>query len=561
VAHDPNDGAEDVDRTRTVGGNHDSPATPEQARPASTGGGKYFGRFELRERIGQGGMGVVYRATDKVLSRDVAIKVLGPGAAAAERRLRLQREAQAMAALSHPNLVTVYEAGIDGDELFIAMEYVHGHTLSAWLSAAPRSWSEILKVMVAAGRGLEAANAAGIVHRDFKPSNVLVGNDGRVQVADFGVALTEASETEGGPDIAEPVKLTKTGVALGTPKYMAPEQHQARKLDARADQFSFALTLTEAVYGEHPFAAESYRMLVHEVLDGDPKLPADRGPDGLAPILRRALARNPADRYPSMTEFLAELEQLGERSPMPWRAIAITAGLIAIAVAAVLLGRSTGAEMVVAAVPEATVAHTDSEPAADSTATPVPATTTNTAPAIALDAAVAHPSATAIDAGMRRPHKRRRSARAHRVPRPRTATPPVPESPDAGVARITKPAARIGVMVYANRRCAIDHENHTCGRCCRRDDRFNGELLMPYPNCGCYYNERLRQQAARKRGFHPEISRRVGKWVYQYICKRSHGVCRNCCPWPYHRVDPKTCACYVNFEAWKRAGKPKYRVP
>src|SRR3954453_18295126 len=152
--------------------------------------GSAVGRYVVLERIGSGGMGVVYAAYDPELDRKVALKLLRPDRAGAvgEAALRLQREAQAIARLSDPHVVAVYDAGTLGEQVFVAMEFVEGRTLREWLKAEPRSWSEILKAFLAAGRGLAAAHDAGLVHRDFKPDNVLLGGDGRVKVADFGLA-------------------------------------------------------------------------------------------------------------------------------------------------------------------------------------------------------------------------------------------------------------------------------------------------------------------------------------------------------------------------------------
>ncbi|KAB2899794.1 MAG: serine/threonine protein kinase, partial [Kofleriaceae bacterium] len=175
----------------------------------ATAPGGTMGRFVVLGVLGAGGMGVVLQAFDPELDRKVAIKVLRSGGAGVEARARLQREAQAMAKLSHPNAVTVYEVGRAGDHLFIAMELVEGTTLKAWLAAAPRTWREVLAMYVATGRGLEAAHRAGLVHRDFKPENVLLGADGRPRVSDFGLAESGARDPE---------------VVAGTPIYMAPEQ-------------------------------------------------------------------------------------------------------------------------------------------------------------------------------------------------------------------------------------------------------------------------------------------------------------------------------------------------
>src|SRR3954469_19947733 len=207
--------------------------------------------------LGRGGMGVVLSAYDPLLDRRVALKLLRPGAfpgvSEQEGRARLQREAQAMARLAHPNVVAVHDVGTVGEQLFIAMEYVDGQTLTAWRSSAERDWRAIVLMYLGAGSGLQAAHAAGMVHRDFKPDNVLIGSDGRPRVGDFGlVSVTRASEgaatTEAG--------TTRHGAIMGTPGYMSPEQVRGEPSDAQSDQFSFCVALYEALYGQRPFAAE-----------------------------------------------------------------------------------------------------------------------------------------------------------------------------------------------------------------------------------------------------------------------------------------------------------------
>jgi serine/threonine protein kinase len=214
--------------------------------------GSRVDRFVILRRIGRGGMGIVYAAYDPELDRKVALKLLRPEAANrtdyADWRARLLREAQAMARISHPHVVTVYEVGTFQSQVFVAMELCEGPTLAEWLRAARRPWREVLAVFRDAGRGLAAAHAAGLVHRDFKPQNVLLGSDGRARVADFGLVRpsgvdlprepTEAETGDGASPLTLP--LTQTGAILGTPAYMAPEQYRGHKGDARTDEFSFA---------------------------------------------------------------------------------------------------------------------------------------------------------------------------------------------------------------------------------------------------------------------------------------------------------------------------------
>jgi tetratricopeptide (TPR) repeat protein len=303
-----------------------------------TAAGDRFGRFRVEGMLGAGGMGVVFAAHDPVLDRRVAIKVMGAtgddtdGVAA---EARMVREAKAMARLTHPNVVRVYEAGASRAGVFLVMELVAGTTLARWLDR-PRPWRDVLTRFIAAGRGLAAAHDAGLVHRDFKPANVLIGDDGRVMVTDFGLvsvgAAGEATAAGSARVVADGLDLS-SGALVGTPRYMAPEQHQREAVDARTDQWAFCAALWEALYRVHPFAADSIEVLAMRVCVDDLAPPADpRGvPDRLRVILSRGLARDPAARYPSMAALLAALEHDPLRR---WRRVGLAAGaaaLIAIA--------------------------------------------------------------------------------------------------------------------------------------------------------------------------------------------------------------------------------------
>ena len=208
--------------------------------------------FEVEEPVGTGGMGIVYRARDLRLGRTVAVKLHRPMAHGTER---LMREATAMAKLSHPNVVTVHEVGTHDGMLFIAMEFVDGVTARRWVTDGERSVKEIGALYHAAGKGLAAAHEAGLIHRDFKPENVIVGSDDVARVVDFGLARSAAEDTlpaeslTGGDGPNDSGSLTVTGAAVGTPAYMAPEQFAGGDVDARTDQFSFCVSLYEAVYG------------------------------------------------------------------------------------------------------------------------------------------------------------------------------------------------------------------------------------------------------------------------------------------------------------------------
>ncbi|MCY1064009.1 serine/threonine-protein kinase [Nannocystis sp. RBIL2] len=276
----------------------------------------HLGRYRLLERLGAGGMGIVYAAYDSRLERKLALKLLRPTRlGSAEAVARTLREARALARLSHPHVVHVYEVGeLDGREIFVAMEHLAGPTLRAWLDAEPRPWPEVLAVFRQAGEGLAAAHAHGIVHRDFKPHNAMFGADGRVRVLDFGLA-----QVDGAAEAREPVApadpddfprtLTSTGALLGTPAYMAPEQLEGHKGDARSDQFSFCVALHEALYGSRPFAGETLGELADSVRS-ERVTPPPRSTDVPAWVraaLLRGLRADPERRWPSMTELLAAL--------------------------------------------------------------------------------------------------------------------------------------------------------------------------------------------------------------------------------------------------------------
>jgi hypothetical protein len=266
-------------------------------------------------------MGTVYRAEDPLLLRTVALKLLRAPAGTAAEQL-LTEEAQAMARLSHPNVVALHEVGVSVGRPFLAMEWVAGPTLHEWLAARPSSRSkstdEILGVFMQAGAGLEAAHRAGIVHRDFKPQNVLIGDDGRAKVSDFGLAHVLETGSRGGAHV-------------GTPAYMSPEQLAGAPADERSDQFAYCVALYEALVGRRPFAGVTAGELAVSIAVGPPSGAPRRVPRRVMAALRRGLAANPADRHPSMAALLSELEP----APASWwrsaRAIAFANLILALA--------------------------------------------------------------------------------------------------------------------------------------------------------------------------------------------------------------------------------------
>jgi len=268
-------------------------------------------RFVITGRLGVGGMGVVYAAHDAQLDRKLAIKLVRHSDPAQRERdqQRLIREAQSLARLSHPNVVAIYDVGLHDDRVFIAMELVVGTTLRRWVGEGTRPWDEVLRCVAQAGEGLAAAHAAGIVHRDFKPDNVLVGDDGRVRVLDFGLAQGDGTVPTGAgfsPDAMISASLTATGKVAGTPAYMAPEQFAGAAADPRTDQFSFCVACWEALFLERPYPATTTAQLRSMIAEGAIAEPsrADRAPAWLRDVLARGLAADPGARWPSMRALL-----------------------------------------------------------------------------------------------------------------------------------------------------------------------------------------------------------------------------------------------------------------
>ncbi len=306
-------------------------------------------------------MGVVYSAIDPELDRKIALKVLRPVRRALKgsvAQARLLREAQAMARISHPNVVTVHDVGAHGDEVFVAMELVEGGTLTDWVEAKPRKLDELLRTFGEAGRGLAAAHRAGLVHRDFKPENVLVGADGRVRVTDFGLARVDELGPLGAADrtpstLSSPA-LTQDGAIVGTPLFMSPEQAQGRIPDARSDQYGFCASLYWAIYGQPAPSAfpDSNEDAIPTVSGSSPANGASPAPAAprqlvlpkepkLPSNVRRALLRglswDAAGRFASIDELLAELAPIRSLAS-PWLALA-AAGVVGVAAAGVIAVR------------------------------------------------------------------------------------------------------------------------------------------------------------------------------------------------------------------------------
>ncbi|HET6582484.1 MAG TPA: tetratricopeptide repeat protein, partial [Nannocystaceae bacterium] len=294
---------------------------------ASAAAPEHIGRYEVLGRLGVGAIGAVYLCRDARLDRRIAVKVLRDPAA---DTARLRREAQAMARLSHPNVASVFEVGSHEDRVYVAMELVIGVTLREW--QAGRTPVEVLDAYEQAGRGLAAAHRVGIVHRDFKPDNAMMGRDGRVRVLDFGLASGSTADERMSsvpPLDASAFAATLTGTTMGTPAYMPPEQLRSADVDARADQFAFCVALWEALFGERPFAATSLAELVDAIATLRARSSADRRVSArMRAVLVRGLAAAPERRFPDMEALLAALARARRSRARP---AIFVAGLLAMA--------------------------------------------------------------------------------------------------------------------------------------------------------------------------------------------------------------------------------------
>ncbi len=323
--------------------------------PAPLSRGTVMGRYVLLDMLGAGGMGMVYAAYDPELDRKVALKLLLPSDGDTDAgRTRLLREAQALARLTHPNVVAVYDVGTHDDQVWIAMEFVPGQTLGSWARARPRRWPEVLGVLTEIARGVAAAHAVGLVHRDLKPDNVMIGSDGRVRVMDFGLAhgrtLAAPVASGAGPSLSRDVvlsqtlpaeahvqpelaalalRLTRGGAVQGTPAYMAPEQWRGEEATPAVDQFGWAVMASEMLYGERPFDGQDMVTLATNVLAGQRRSPprARRIPGWLARILARALHTDPSRRFSGMDALLAEVHRRRYQGRNRWLALGVSAGL------------------------------------------------------------------------------------------------------------------------------------------------------------------------------------------------------------------------------------------
>src|SRR5690242_16405566 len=274
-----------------------------------------IGHFEILELVGRGAMGAVYRAVDPLIGRSVAIKLIrligyNDGEEAAFLKDRLFKEAKAAGGLSHPGIVTIYQVGTQDDQAFIAMEYIDGATLESRLDSDPRIDDALFsRVLVEMAAALDYAHQRGIVHRDIKPANIMLTAGGAVKITDFGIAKTLLGRT-----------VTQSGMILGTPFYMSPEQVQGQALDGRSDQFALAVIAYQMLTGRRPFDGKEVTSVCYQIVHAERASPADLNPNlrpEVARVLKRALEKNPANRFPTCAEFAAALVSAREQAAGP----------------------------------------------------------------------------------------------------------------------------------------------------------------------------------------------------------------------------------------------------
>jgi len=310
------------------------------ASPLPAGPGAQVGQYRIETSIGQGGMGVVYRARDTKLNRPVAIKFLSGELADSAARRRFQREAQLASSLNHPHILTVYDTGEFEGRHYLVTEFIDGGTLKNWAKQQPRNWQDVAELLTGVADGLATAHQAGILHRDIKPDNILITASGYAKLADFGLAkLAEGSRSE---DVTRTFTEDRSlpGFIVGTIAYMSPEQASGMPLDARSDIFSFGAVLYEMLAGRRPFAAATGFELLRKVIHDSPAPLGDEIPEPLRALVSKALEKDPERRYSSMRDVVADLRRARQDTsvslppPKPRRKWMTAAGFAALAVAA-----------------------------------------------------------------------------------------------------------------------------------------------------------------------------------------------------------------------------------
>ena len=298
-----------------------------------------IGPYRIEAPLGEGGMGVVYRAFDTKLNRPVAIKFLSGHLGDADARRRFQREAQTASSLNHPHIVTVHDAGEFEGRQYLVTEFVDGGTLKDWWNAKKRSWREVVELLTGAADGLAAAHAAGILHRDIKPANILVAKNGYAKLADFGLAKLDEHLSPNDQTITLTEGLTQPGMLVGTIAYMSPEQAAGKPLDARSDLFSFAVVLYEGLTGHRPFEGPTQLEVLQQVIHRPAPPLGGEIPAALRIVVEKALEKDPDNRTASMKDLVVDLRRVTRRaeepSPRkrPWVWAAVSALCIGVAAA------------------------------------------------------------------------------------------------------------------------------------------------------------------------------------------------------------------------------------
>jgi serine/threonine protein kinase len=297
--------------SRTMAIADESQFRPPQEPPAAPmDADSRIGPYLIEQKLGQGGMGMVYRALDTRLNRHVAIKLISGDLTDEASRRRFQREVRMVSLLKHPHIIAVHDVGEFNDCQYLVTEFVDGGTLAAWVHTEQRTWRQIIELLIGVADGLAAAHGAGILHRDIKPDNILVGSNGNAKLADFGLAkladsirISELTRTVSGG-------TTRPGLILGTYAYMSPEQAFGKPLDIRSDIFSFGVLLYEMLTGRMPFPATNELELLKALVHATPEPLGLDFPAGLRTLVGRALEKNPVQRYQTMRELLSDLKKL-----------------------------------------------------------------------------------------------------------------------------------------------------------------------------------------------------------------------------------------------------------
>lgn len=276
--------------------------------------GSQIAHYLIKEKLGEGGMGIVYKAEDTILKRTVALKFLKPQAIGGEEeKARFLREAQAAAALDHPNIYTVYEIKEVDRHTFIAMAYIDGQSMDKKIESGSLEFEQALDIAIQIADGLQEAHEKGITHRDIKSANIMMTQKGQAKIMDFGIAHLKGEKT-----------ITKTGAALGTPSYMSPEQIKGEEVDHRSDIFSLGILFYEMITAKLPFRGEYKLAVMHSILYEDPTPPESHDvkiPKIIQSVILKAIEKEPANRYQSMTEFSTDLQTL-KKGTKPKRLVA-----------------------------------------------------------------------------------------------------------------------------------------------------------------------------------------------------------------------------------------------